>query len=229
MWRWRGATWRSFYFDVSESYLNIQVNMTHMNMSPVRRYRMTARADAAERTGERIIDAMLTRYAETAYDHIRLQDVAADAEVSTQTVIRRFGSKHGLLAAAIERELAQIASDRAAALGNDPRRTVHDLVRYYEDYGLLILKVYAEAHQAPGVPEIAASGRAFHVEWCRQAFAGALDPGLDATTRKRRLAQIVAICDATTWRILRQDGQLSAPQTETALLELLSPVLAPHN
>ncbi len=81
--------------------------MTHMNAS--RTYRMTARADAAERTGERIIDAMLKRYAETAYDQIRLQDVAADAGVSTQTVIRRFGSKHGLLAAAIERELTRLA------------------------------------------------------------------------------------------------------------------------
>ena len=105
-------------------------------------------------------------------------------------------------------------------------RTLHDLVRYYEDYGLLILKVYAEAHQAPGVPEIAERGRTFHVEWCRQAFAGALDPGLDPTTRKRRLGQIIAICDATTWRILRHDGQLSAAQTEAALLELLSPLLA---
>ncbi len=114
-------------------------------------------------------------------------------------------------------------------MGNDPGRTLHDLVRYYEDYGLLILKVYAEAHQAPGVPEIAERGRTFHVEWCRQAFAEALPPGLDATTRKRRLGQIIAICDATTWRILRHDGRLSAAQTEAALLELLSPLLAPQD
>lgn len=196
-----------------------------MKSDTPRSYRMTARADAAERTGERIIDAMRARYAATPYDRIRLEDVAADAEVSAQTVIRRFGSKHGLLAATVERELGKIGAERAAALGESPASTLHALVRYYEDYALLILKVYAEAHQAPGVPELAARGREFHVRWCHQAFGDALDPGLDKGTRDRRLAQIVAICDATTWRILRQDGGLSPEQVEVALTEMLDPLL----
>jgi AcrR family transcriptional regulator len=185
---------------------------------------MTARAESAERTGERIIDAMLRRYAETPYDRIRLEEVAADAEVTVQTVIRRFGSKHGLLAATVEREFTRLAADRAAAMGDDPESTLHSLVRYYEAYGTLILKLYAEAHQAPGVPELAARGRAYHVDWCRQAFSGTWGRGEEAT-RQRRLAQVVAICDATTWRILRFDGDLSPEQTEKALLELLLPLL----
>lgn len=196
-----------------------------MKSDSPRPYRMTARADAAERTGERIMDVMLARYGATPYDQIRLEDVAADAEVSVQTVIRRFGSKHGLLGATIERELATIAADRAAALGEDPLTTLRALVRYYEIYAPLILKVYAEAHQAPGVPEIAAAGRAFHVQWCHQAFADALEPGLTTAARKRRLAQVVAICDATTWRILRHDGGLSPAATATALIELMAPLL----
>lgn len=195
-----------------------------MKSDSPRPYRMTARADAVERTGERIIDAMLERYGATPYDRIRLEDVAADAGVSAQTVIRRFGSKHGLLGATIQRELARIGADRAAALGEDPETTLRSLVRYYEDSGLLILKVYAEAHQAPGVPELAARGRAFHVQWCHRAFGDALGPGLDEVTRRRRLAQVVAICDATTWRILRHDGELSPGQTEEALIEMMAPL-----
>jgi AcrR family transcriptional regulator len=197
-----------------------------MKSKTFRSYRMTVRADAAERTGERIVDAMLTRYAELPYDRIRLEDVAADAEVTVQTVIRRFGSKHGLLAATVERELARLATARAAAMGEDPESTLHALVRYYEDNGALILKLYSEAHQAPGVPELAARGRAYHVSWCQEAFAEALPRrSMDTTTRARRLAQVVAICDATTWRILRVDGGLSPAQTEKALLELLLPLL----
>ncbi len=188
---------------------------------------MTARAEAAERTGERIVDAMLDRYATTPYDQIRLEDVAADAGVSTQTVIRRFGGKHQLLAATVEREQARLAADRAAAMGEDPRSTLHRLVRFYDDYGLLILKVYAEAHQAPGVPELAARGRAYHVDWCRQAFAEVL-PAEDHEARRRRLAQVVAVCDATTWRILRYDGGLTPEETELALLELMLPLLEPR-
>lgn len=197
-----------------------------MKSKTPRPYRMTARAEAAEQTGERIVDAMLSRFASTPYDRIRLEDIAADAEVTVQTVVRRFGSKHGLLAATVEREFARLAGDRAAAMGDGPESTLHSLVAYYEHHGVLILKLYAEAHQAPGVPELAERGRTFHVQWCREAFADALGTGLDKRTRDRRLAQVVAVCDATTWRILRQDGGLSPAQTERALLELLLPLLA---
>ena len=44
-----------------------------------RQYRMEARAAAAARTGERILDAMLERFARLPYDQIRLEDVAAEA------------------------------------------------------------------------------------------------------------------------------------------------------
>lgn len=197
-----------------------------MKSKPVRQYRMTARAEAAEQTGERILDAMLRRYAETPYDQVRLEDVAADAGVTPQTVFRRFGSKPGLLVATVEREQAALARDRAAAMGESPQDTVRSLVRFYEHHGALILKLYAEAHQAPGVPELAARGRRYHVGWCREAFADELEPGLDEATRTRRLAQVVAVCDATTWRVLRVDGGLSPEQTEEAVLELLLPLLS---
>lgn len=199
-----------------------------MKSKPPRAYRMTARAVATERTGQRIIDAMLRRYAEVPYDRIRLEDVAADAEVTVQTVIRRFGTKHGLLAATVEREFTQLAADRAAAMGDSPESTLHSLVRYYENYGALILKLYAEAGQAPGAPELAARGRAYHVNWCREAFSETLGRSQNRSTRARRLAQIVAICDATTWRTLRFDGHLSPEQTEQALLEMLLPLLPPR-
>lgn len=89
----------------------------------------------------------------------------------------------------------------------------------------MILKLYAEAHQAPGVPELAARGRAYHLRWCREAFSKSLGRDVDSATRKRRLAQIVALCDAAKWRILRFDGRLSPGQTEQALLEMLRPLL----
>jgi AcrR family transcriptional regulator len=196
-----------------------------MKSKSPRPYRMTTRADAAERTGEQIIDAMLRRFSRLPYDQIRLDDLAADAEVTVQTLVRRFGSKHGLLAATVERELTRLAADRSAARGQDPEGTLQALNAYYEKYGLLILKLYAEAHQAPGVPELAARSRGYHVQWCRAAFSEALAQIEDGTVRERRLAQIVAICDATTWRILRFDGGLSPGQTVLALGELLFPLL----
>jgi AcrR family transcriptional regulator len=190
-----------------------------------RKYRMTARADAAGLTAERIVDAMLERLRTTPYERIRLEDIAADAAVTSQTVIRRFGGKPMLMTATVERELGRIVARREAALGASPVQTIRALVDHYEEYGLLILKTYSEAPLVPGLPELVAQGRIYHVDWCRRAFADHLPPGLDEATRRRRLAQIVAVCDATTWRILRMDGRLSPRATELSILELLEPLL----
>lgn len=195
--------------------------MTNVN---IRSYRMTARAEAAESTAERIVDAMLERLRSTPYEHIRIEDVATDAGVTGQTVIRRFGGKAALMNATVERELGRIAASRDAAAQASPAETVHDLVVHYERYGALILKTYSEAPLVPGLPEIAARGRAFHIDWCRRAFE--LDPALAPDERARRIAQIVAVCDATTWRILRVDGGLDPAETQLALTEMLAPILA---
>jgi AcrR family transcriptional regulator len=195
-----------------------------------REYRMTARADSAELTRERVIDAMLARFATTPYERIRLDDIAADAGVTVQTVIRRFGGKPGLMRTVVERELGRIAAAREEASGGSPTpaETIAALVWHYERYGDLILKTYSEAPLVAGLPELAARGREYHVDWCRRAFDDAIDPGLDGATRRRRLAQVVAVCDATTWRILRADGGLTPAETERALLELLLPLLGGH-
>lgn len=206
--------------------MEIDVSVINMKEKAPRDYRMSARADSAELTGERIVDAMLGRFASTPYERIRLDDVAADAGVTVQTVIRRFGGKAGLLLVVVERELARIVQARQSAAQANAALTVAALIDHYETYGDLILKTYSEAPLVPGLPELAARGRAFHVDWCRQVFEHRLDPGLDDETRRIRTAQIVAICDATTWRILRHDGALDPAETERALTELLAPLLA---
>ncbi len=193
--------------------------------SKTRSYRMTARARSAARTGERLLDAMLERYGTLPYDAIRLEDLASDAGVTVQTLVRRFGGKPGLMIATVQREFGRVAADRAAAMGDGPVATVHALVAFYEDHAALILKMYSEASQVPGLPELAARARAFHVDWCRRAFAASLRGPDDPATRERRLAQVVAVCDATTWRILRFDGHLDIRQTERAIAELLLPLL----
>jgi AcrR family transcriptional regulator len=190
-----------------------------------REYRMSVRAESAEATGERIVDAMLTRFADTPYERIRLDDVAADAGVAVQTVIRRFGGKPGLMTTVVERELGRIAAAREAAAQASVAATVEALVEHYEVYGALILKTYSEAPLVPGLVDLAARGRTYHVDWCRRTFEQHLDPSLDGATQRLRLAQIVAVCDATTWRILRADGGLTAAETATALRAFLAPLL----
>src|SRR6185437_4741764 len=80
-----------------------------------RGYRMVARADAAARTHQRIIDAALELYSEHDFEQVSLEDVAARADVTVRTVLRRFGGKEALLEAVAQ------AGDQAV---EDRRRDV---------------------------------------------------------------------------------------------------------
>jgi hypothetical protein len=68
-----------------------------------------------------------------------------------------------------------------------------------------------------------AEGRVAHREWCARVFAPYLAP-LRGADRTRRLAQLVAVCDVYTWKLLRRDAGLSQRQVVTALVELLEPL-----
>lgn len=63
-----------------------------------------------------------------------------------------------------------------------------------------------------------------HRDWCARVFAPALS-GRTGVDRRRRLAQLVAVCDVYTWKLLRLDAGLSRRQTEIAMAELLNPML----
>jgi AcrR family transcriptional regulator len=189
----------------------------------VREYRMGARADAARFTGERIIDALVSLYLEQPLDRIRLADVAQRAGVTVQTVIRRFESKTGLVVAAAERVAERIAAQRGVVVSGDVAGAVANLLDHYELAGDLSLKLLAEEPSVPGIGSITENGRAYHRDWCATVFAPTLDR-LVGPVRRRRLAQLVAICDIYTWKLLRRDAGLSRRQTEIALVEMLTPL-----
>ncbi len=200
--------------------------MVNMKVSTQGRrpYRMAARAEAAAATAERILDAAVEVFWELPTDRISLEEVARRAGVTVQTVIRRFGGREGLLAAGAERESERVRHGRDEAPVDDPADAVRVLVDHYEVMGDRVLRMLAEEARLPGLRPIVDQGRAFHREWCARVFAPALH-GLRGIERARRLAQLVAVCDVYTWKLLRRDSGLSRRQTEQALVELLRPLL----
>jgi AcrR family transcriptional regulator len=189
-----------------------------------RPYRLKARAETAAATGERILDAAVEAFWESPGEQISLDEVARRAGVSMQTVIRRFGGRDGLMAAAGEREAKRVSEQRERAPVGDAAGAVRILVDHYEEAGDRVLKMLAEEERVSGLREIADRGRELHRRWCARVFAPALS-GLSGTERGRRLAQVVAICDVYTWKLLRRDGGLSRRQTELAMVELLAPIM----
>lgn len=184
---------------------------------------MVARAESAARTGERIIDAAVEIFFEHPAGVLLLDEVADRAGVSAQTVIRRFGGREGLLAAAAEREVGRVRQEREVAPG-DLEGAVRVLLDHYERTGDRALRMLAEESRSTALHEIVEGGRALHRDWCANVFAPAL-AGLNATERTRRLAQLVAICDVYTWMLLRRQSGLSRRQTAVALHELIRPLI----
>ena len=190
-----------------------------------RRYRQTTRAESAKATGERILDAATNLFWVSPTHKVSLDEVAQDAGVTVQTVIRRFGGKEGLASACMQRAFDRITSQRDQAAPGNLEGAVANLVEHYEENGARSLRLLAE--EAEGPPELQAiteAGRRYHRDWCARVFAGALE-SLMGVGRERRLAQLVAICDIYTWKLLRVDSGLSRRQTELAIVELLEPLV----
>ncbi|HEU0027019.1 MAG TPA: TetR/AcrR family transcriptional regulator [Ktedonobacterales bacterium] len=185
---------------------------------------MTKRAEAAATTRERILAAAAAIFWERPLVDISLEVVARRAGVSLPTVIRHFGDKGGVFAAAVEREYERVRGQRDEAPAGDARAAVRILVDHYEELGEAVLRLLAEESHAPGLREIADLGRAYHAAWCERVFAPAL-ACLAGEARARRLAEFIAITDVLMWKLLRRDRGLSRAQTELALRELVESLM----
>jgi AcrR family transcriptional regulator len=181
---------------------------------------MGARAEAAEGTRLRILDAVIGLHMERYYDQISLEDVAERAGVTVQTVLRRFGSKDRLIDAASEVARERVMSQRSEGPVGDIAGAVANLVDHYEEWGESVLRLLAQEDRVPAFRKATDAGRALHYEWVEHTFAPLLAE-LAGEARERLLAELVAVCDVYFWKILSRDLGLSREQTALALRETI--------
>jgi AcrR family transcriptional regulator len=184
-------------------------------LAPVRRsYTQTARATAAEETGRRIVDAFVERLLNGWFDEITLDQVADDAGVTVQTVIRRFGGKEGLLG-----DAASVIGDRVNAERGEPAGDVDAMVRnLYADYektGDAVIRILALEPRQPAIARMTDLGRREHRRWVSTAVAGVLQ-ALPEDRRSRVVDELVIVTDVYAWKLLRRDmGRGLADSIET--------------
>ncbi|MCO5177653.1 MAG: TetR/AcrR family transcriptional regulator [Thermomicrobiales bacterium] len=200
--------------------------MNQPQMPETRRsYRMEARAAQAEQTHQRILRSMVDLFSERWVGDISLADVAARSDVTVQTVLRRFGSKEGLIAAAGEALRQQIEAQRGQAPVGDVDGAVANLVEHYEDVGDIALRALAQEGTHASIRVLTDRGRQVHYQWVDRTFAPWLEKVAD-NDRATLRAQIIAITDVYVWKVMRRDLQLSRGQVESALADMLNGVLA---
>jgi AcrR family transcriptional regulator len=190
-----------------------------MKLAARRRYTMGARAAAAAVTHERILESATLEFLTRPYEQVSLEDVATRAGVTVQTVLRRFGSKEALVAAAAAAGLERVQAERDLAPIGNLVGAVHNLMDHYEEWGERVLRMLAQEEQVPPLRNVVDAGRTLHRRWVERTFAPWLRGA--RASRGRRLAQLVAVTDVYVWKLLRRDQGLSRSATEQAVFEIV--------
>jgi AcrR family transcriptional regulator len=190
---------------------------------PRRPYRQTSRAAAAEATGGRILAAFRARLEQGWLEEIRLEDIARDAGVTVQTVIRRFGGKEGLLEVAAERIGEAVELRRDVAPGQ-ALPAIAAVIRDYEASGDLIMRMLAQEDRHPAMRRITDVGRAGHRRWIGDVFA----PWIERAPRERREAMhdaLVVATDLYVWKLVRRDMGRGTDALVRLMLQMIAAAL----
>lgn len=187
-----------------------------MTDTATRRYRQTERAAATAATRERIIDAAL----EIGDPRVPLGAVAERAGVSQRTVLRHFGDRNGLFAAVMKAGSERVGGERFDVPAGDLDAAVANLVEHYDSSGDEVIERLAQEGQDERMDAVLDNGRRLHRRWVEEKL-GPLLRTVDRSTRRRRLAQLTAVCDVYSWKLLRRDSGLGREETEKAIAELI--------
>jgi len=191
-------------------------------MNTKRAYTMTARAEAAEETRKRIVRSAFELQAARLTTEISLEDVAARAGVSVQTVLRRFGSKANLFEESLQLVNSEIAEERRAPAG-DAAAAIKVLVDHYEKRGEFALLMLAQERAFEHVRRMSEAGKRTHRAWVTEVFEPYLPH--DADRREELVDLLVVATDVYTWKLLRRDRGHSRAQTEHRINALVSALL----
>jgi AcrR family transcriptional regulator len=190
---------------------------------PKRGYQQVTRAQLAEATGQRIVAAFEQCFHSRWFDEVTLEEVATRAGVTVRTVIRRFGSKNGLLAALIEKMVPQIRERRTPAAGNADD-LVYRTLEVYEQIGDGVIRSLAQEERVPELKPLLEIGRREHRRITAEAIATWLQP-LDQPAGMRLLDSVVIATDVYTWKLLRRDMGRSLKETHAVMFGMVQAAL----
>jgi AcrR family transcriptional regulator len=193
-------------------------------MKAKREYAMGSRADGVVKTRERIVAATTELIFAQAYEYITLNEIAAAAGVSHQTVLNHFESKEGVARAVVEKLKAETTDVRYSAKKGDAADAVRVLTGEYERFGDANARWASSAERLGSLASALDDARAEHQRWIEHMFDDALPS--EPARRARTVHAIHVATDVYTWKLLRRDLGVTRAQTEQIMTELLEAVLA---
>lgn len=197
-----------------------------MKSESTRAYRQNVRARAAEQTRRNVMEAAVALWRKRDWEQVTLSDIAKEAGVTSQTVLRRFGSKDGVVDACLEERASGIEARRDRAPVGDPEGALDVLLDHYERDGDDVLRTLGLEERSAVARRIVQHGRDHHRAWCARVFAPYL-PTPRARSYAARLDAFVAATDLSLWKLLRRDLGRTPAQTRQVLTDLVRGLVAP--
>ena len=187
-----------------------------------RTYTMRARAEQADRTRTRILDAVLELVGERPLVACTLPAIAERADVSVQTVLRIFGSRDDLFEAARDRTNADVVAERLADPDDVPA-SLASLVDHYELRGDTVLLLLGQEGWEPFAARVTERGKRIHRDWIAVVFARKLE-ALAEPRRTEAVDLLVAATDVSAWKLWRRDLGRSRDEALARMQELATSV-----
>jgi AcrR family transcriptional regulator len=185
-----------------------------------RPYTLRARAASSEARQRRILETVVELLKSRFRSEIRLEDVAAGADVTVQTVLNLFGSRAALLDQALAEWLRELRAQRLCAEPGDVKGAIAALIDHYEQFGDLVIRNLAEQADV----DLIETGRAGHRQWVQRQFAPYMRP-LSEKARRSLIDKLVCVCDVYTWKLLRRDMARSRPETEATIFDMVKAII----
>lgn len=204
---WAGKPGAVFYFNV----VVVDIKLINVDISDMKKekstrpYHMTRRARQAAATEKKIFAAAFSLWKELPYHKITLEKVADRAGVAVRTILRKYGSKDGLIEACLENDVGvDSRAVREKAPVGDLQGILVVLLADYEEIGAASLNMLRIEEEHPVAKKMLETARSYHREWCARVFLPYL-PLPDDEGYERKLLSLVAATEFYLWKLLRID------------------------
>ena len=185
---------------------------------------MGARAQAVAETRQAVMRATIDRYVLSGIEGLTLDDIAEQAGVTVQTILRHFGSKEGLVTSTVEFARADILRARRVEPAGDARGAIKKLLATYETFGELNWQLLRDEARDPTIHAVLMEARATHRSWLKQVFAAHL--ACRGSQRLQRVELLFAATDFYVWKLYRRDLAQSAARTQQRIWDAVESLCA---
>ena len=182
---------------------------------------MVGRAKAATATKARILDCATQFAATSLFDNTTLEAIAECAGTTVRTVLRLFGSKEQLFAAALDSIGFGNFGPVQAGDTEGTLRTVYD---FYEKHGDMVIRWLADEPRVAAMREHFRIGRRNLRMKVSEAFAPTLER-LDEPARRTLLHALIVALDVYTWKLVRRDFGFSRAAAQAVARRILTGLL----